>query len=52
LRRTPEAAARYAARKLEVAHLITEESRQEYLDAKAGVVEEILDLARRERLED
>jgi GrpB-like predicted nucleotidyltransferase (UPF0157 family) len=46
LRQHPEAAARYSARKLEVAHLITDESRQAYLEAKASIVEELLARAR------
>lgn len=46
LRTHPEAAARYEARKLEVAHLITSASRQAYVDAKAGVVQELLAEAR------
>jgi GrpB-like predicted nucleotidyltransferase (UPF0157 family) len=46
LRHHREAAERYAARKLEVAHLITDESRQAYLEAKASIIEELLVRAR------
>jgi GrpB protein len=42
LRTHPEAVTRYEARKLELAHLITPNSRERYLDAKAGVVEQLL----------
>jgi GrpB-like predicted nucleotidyltransferase (UPF0157 family) len=42
LRAHPEEAKRYGSCKLAVAHLITPESRQAYLEAKADVVEEIL----------
>ena len=48
LRSHPDAAERYGRRKLEVAHLITAESRQAYMDAKASVIEELLAVARRE----
>jgi GrpB-like predicted nucleotidyltransferase (UPF0157 family) len=48
LRSHPDAAERYGQRKLEVAHLITGESRQAYMDAKASIVEELLATARRE----
>jgi GrpB-like predicted nucleotidyltransferase (UPF0157 family) len=46
LRSHPESAAAYAARKLEVAHLMNVESRDAYLEAKARVVDEILGRAR------
>ena len=49
LRDHPEEAARYQARKFEVAHLITPESRDAYIAAKAGLVEELLTRARAER---
>ena len=48
LRSHPVAAERYGRRKLEVAHLITAESRQAYMEAKASIVEELLAVARRE----
>lgn len=48
LRSHPDAAERYGRRKLEVAHLITAESRQAYMEAKASMVEELLAIARRE----
>ena len=48
LRRHPDAAERYGRRKLELAHLITPESRQAYMEAKASIVEELLAVARRE----
>lgn len=48
LRSHPDAAERYGRRKLEVAHLITAESRQAYMEAKASIVEELLAAARRE----
>jgi GrpB-like predicted nucleotidyltransferase (UPF0157 family) len=48
LRTHPEEAQRYASCKLAAAHLITSESRQAYLEAKADVVEEILARAHRE----
>lgn len=48
LRSHPDAAERYGRRKLEVAHLITAESRQAYMEAKASMVEELLAVARRE----
>lgn len=48
LRNHPDAAERYGRRKLEVAHLITAESRQAYMEAKASIVEELLAVARRE----
>lgn len=48
LRSHPDAAERYGRRKLEVAHLITAESRQAYMEAKASIVEELLAVARRE----
>jgi GrpB-like predicted nucleotidyltransferase (UPF0157 family) len=46
LRSHPGSAAAYAARKLEVAHLMNAESRDAYLAAKARVVDEILERAR------
>ncbi|MEQ4208884.1 GrpB family protein [Actinopolymorpha sp. B9G3] len=46
LRRHPEDAARYAARKREVAHLYTVDP-DAYVEAKSGVVAEILARARR-----
>jgi GrpB-like predicted nucleotidyltransferase (UPF0157 family) len=49
LRGHPAAAVAYAARKLDVAHLITVASREGYLEAKSGIVEEILGRARAER---
>ncbi len=48
LRGHPDAAERYGRRKLEVAHLITAESREAYMRAKAAIVEELLGIARRE----
>ena len=48
LRRHPEAATRYEARKLEVAYLITPSSRESYVNAKAEVVEQLLTEARSE----
>ena len=48
LRSHPDAAERYGRRKLEVGHLITAESRQAYMEAKASIVEELLAVARRE----
>ena len=48
LRTHRDAAERYGRRKLEVAHLITVESRQAYMEAKASIVEELLSVARRE----
>jgi GrpB-like predicted nucleotidyltransferase (UPF0157 family) len=42
LRAHPEEARRYGSCKLAAAHLITSESRQSYMEAKAEVVEEIL----------
>ena len=48
LRSHPDAAERYGRRKLEVAHLITAEGRQAYMEAKASIVEEMLAIARRE----
>jgi GrpB-like predicted nucleotidyltransferase (UPF0157 family) len=48
LRRHPDSAERYGRRKLELAHLITAESRQAYVEAKASMVEELLATARRE----
>ena len=48
LRGHPDAAQRYGRRRLEVAHLITAESRQAYMEAKASIVEELLAVARRE----
>jgi GrpB-like predicted nucleotidyltransferase (UPF0157 family) len=49
LRRHADAAKRYGDRKLQAAHLITRESRAAYMQAKADVVEELLEAARRER---
>jgi GrpB-like predicted nucleotidyltransferase (UPF0157 family) len=49
LREHPEEAARYQARKFEVAHLITPDSHDAYVDAKAGLVEELLRQARDEQ---
>lgn len=46
LRAHPDEAARYGARKLEVAHLLTTEGGQAYVDAKAALVEEMLGRAR------
>jgi hypothetical protein len=48
LRSHPDAAERYGRRKLEVAHLITGEGPQAYMEAKASIVEELLTIARRE----
>ena len=48
LRTHPDDAERYGRRKLDVAHLITAESRQAYMEAKASIVEELLAVARRE----
>jgi GrpB-like predicted nucleotidyltransferase (UPF0157 family) len=48
LRSHPDAAERYGLRKLEVAHLITAEGRQAYMEAKASIIEELLAIARRE----
>ena len=48
LRSHPDAAERYGQRKLEVAHLITAESRQAYMEAKASIAEELVAIARRE----
>ncbi len=48
LRSHPAAAERYGRRKLEIAHLITAQSRQAYMEAKASIVEELLAVARRE----
>ena len=48
LRSHPDAAERYGQRKLQVAHLITAESRQAYMEAKASIVEELLAIARGE----
>ena len=48
LRSHPDAAERYGRRKLEVAHLITAESRRAYMAAKASIVEGLLAVARRE----
>jgi GrpB-like predicted nucleotidyltransferase (UPF0157 family) len=48
LRGHPDAAERYGRRKLEVAHLITAESREAYMGAKAAIIEELLGTARRE----
>jgi GrpB-like predicted nucleotidyltransferase (UPF0157 family) len=50
LRGHPDAADRYGRRKLEVAHLITAESRQAYMEAKAAIVEELLGIARQEHV--
>jgi GrpB-like predicted nucleotidyltransferase (UPF0157 family) len=46
LRQNRDAAAQYSAHKFALAHLITAESRQAYLEAKASVVEEVLARAR------
>ena len=48
LRTHPDDAERYGRRKLDVAHLITAESSQAYMEAKASIVEELLAVARRE----
>ena len=48
LRSHPDAAERYGRRKVEIAHLITAESRQAYMAAKASIVEELLAAARRQ----
>ena len=48
LRSHPDAAERYGQRKLQVAHLLTAQSRQAYMEAKASMVEELLAIARRE----
>jgi GrpB-like predicted nucleotidyltransferase (UPF0157 family) len=48
LRSHPGSAAAYAARKLEIAHLMNAESRDAYVEAKVGVVDEILERARHE----
>ena len=48
LRSHPDAAERYGRRKLELAHLITAESRQAYMEAKTSMVEELIAIARRE----
>lgn len=48
LRSHPHAAESYGQRKLQVAHLITAESRQAYMKAKASIIEELLAVARRE----
>jgi GrpB-like predicted nucleotidyltransferase (UPF0157 family) len=47
LRANPEAANQYAQRKHEVAHLITPESRQAYVEAKAAVVEQLIEDSKR-----
>jgi GrpB-like predicted nucleotidyltransferase (UPF0157 family) len=47
LRSHPDAA-ELRSTKLEVAHLITVEGRQAYMEAKASIVEELLAIARRE----
>lgn len=49
LRSHPEAAARYGARKRQVAHLMTPDTRQAYVEAKADLVEELIRLAEQER---
>jgi GrpB-like predicted nucleotidyltransferase (UPF0157 family) len=46
LRAHPERAAAYGARKVEVAHLITAESRDEYVEAKSLSVEQVLQRVR------
>jgi GrpB-like predicted nucleotidyltransferase (UPF0157 family) len=46
LRANPEARTRYSKHKLSIAYLITQESRQAYLEAKANLIAELLDAAR------
>jgi GrpB-like predicted nucleotidyltransferase (UPF0157 family) len=47
LRTHPDDAARYAARKREVAHLL-EQDREAHVESKSGIIQEILDRARAE----
>jgi GrpB-like predicted nucleotidyltransferase (UPF0157 family) len=51
LREHPEDAARYAARKREVAHLLRSD-REAYVRAKGDVIREILDRARARRIDE